>query len=91
MNKYKCSQEILSFVNFIYKNKAIFIIVYTLYIQEDKKMKIIRPIDSKSKEIYFKINPILEDEETLNSRFTFWVNMNNLAMQNMMVQQMKMG
>ena len=50
-----------------------------------------RIIDSKSKEIYFKIKPILEDESTLNSRFTFWVNMNNLAMQNMMVQQMKMA
>ena len=47
-------------------------------------------IDSKSKELYYNARPMVEEEELINSRFTFWNQMNNLAMQNMMVQQRKM-
>ncbi len=47
-------------------------------------------IDSRHKEKYYSIKPIIEDEELINARFTFWANMNNLAMQNMMIQKRKL-
>ena len=46
-------------------------------------------IDSKSKERYYSIEPLTEDSNLINSRYTFWVNMNNIAMQNVMVQRIK--
>ncbi len=46
-------------------------------------------IDCKNKEMYFHILPLREEKNLENSRYTFWAQMNNMAMQNIMVQQMK--
>ena len=48
-------------------------------------------INCKSKEIYYNAKPIEEEESVIDERYAFWAQMNNLAMQNIMVQQMKMA
>ena len=47
-------------------------------------------IDSKNKELYYNLPPMKESESILNARFEFWASMNNIAMQNMMLQQRKL-
>lgn len=48
-------------------------------------------IDCKIKEIYFNAKPIQEDESLVESRFLFWKSLNNLAVQNISIQQIKMA
>ena len=71
-------------------NESIYKVVYTLYIQEDKNMDY-KIIDCKIKEIYFNAKPIVEDEAIVESRFLFWNSLNNLAVQNISIQQIKMA
>ncbi|MBQ9246861.1 hypothetical protein IJ182_11420 [bacterium] len=49
-------------------------------------------IDCKNKEIYYysALQPALEEQSQISARFTFWARMENIAMQNMMIQQRKM-
>ena len=47
-------------------------------------------IDSKNKELYYYTPPLSEEREQIEARYSFWSQMNNIAMQNMMVQQRKM-
>jgi hypothetical protein len=46
-------------------------------------------IDCKVKEIYFNAVPIQEAEEVVESRSLVWKSLNNLAMQNYSIQQIK--
>ncbi len=48
-------------------------------------------INCKSKEIYYNAKPLKEEDDLRDERYAFWAQMNNLAMQNIMVQQMKMA
>ncbi len=48
-------------------------------------------IDCKIKEIYFNAKPIEEDESIVESRSLFWNSLNNLAVQNISIQQLKMA
>ncbi len=46
-------------------------------------------IDCKIKEIYFNAVPIEESEEVTESRTLFWKSLNNLAVQNISMQQLR--
>ena len=48
-------------------------------------------IDCKIKEIYFNLKPIQEEDSLVESRFLFWNSLNNLAVQNMSIQQIKLA
>lgn len=48
-------------------------------------------IDSKVKEIYFVPNIIEDDASVVESRDLFWATLNNLAVQNISMQQLKMA
>lgn len=50
-----------------------------------------KQIDCKFKEIYYTAKPIKEDAEVIESRFLFWNSLNNLAIKNMAIQQVKMA
>ena len=50
-----------------------------------------KQINCKMKEIYFNARPLKEDAEVIESRFTFWNSLNNLAINNMAIQQIKMA
>ncbi len=47
-----------------------------------------REIDTKTKEMYYNIKPIIEEENTVNARFKFWAKMNDLATQNIVKHNM---
>ena len=46
-------------------------------------------IDTKYKETYFNLRPLLKEEEDMDSKLTFWIKMNNMAVQNITLQKMK--
>ena len=50
-----------------------------------------KQIDCKIKEIYYNAKPIQEEVEVIESRFLFWNSLNNLAVQNFSIQQIKMA
>ena len=50
-----------------------------------------REIDTKTKEMYYSIQPIIDEENTINERFMFWAKMNDLATQNIVIQNMKLA
>ena len=50
-----------------------------------------KQIDCKMKEIYFNARPLKEEAEVIEARFTFWNSLNNIAINNMAIQQIKMA
>ena len=64
--------------------------IYTLYIQEEAYMQY-KQIDCKIKEIYFNARPLKEEAEVIEARFVFWNSLNNLAINNMAIQQIRMA
>lgn len=48
-------------------------------------------IDTKRKEMYFNIRPITDEDNIINARYVFWAKMNDLATQNIVIQNMKVS
>lgn len=46
-------------------------------------------INTKTKEMYCNIRPIIDEDNTMNARYVFWAKMNDLATQNIVIQNMK--